>query len=47
MMRMTWAFDLGTTHTGVAPWDAEAFRPRLVELPGIGRRPGGRRGVMR
>ena len=35
-----WAIDLGTTNTGVARWDAEAGRPRLVELPLICRQPG-------
>ncbi len=32
--------DLGTTNTGVARWDADADRPRLVELPNICRKPG-------
>ncbi|MES2638477.1 MAG: Hsp70 family protein [Myxococcota bacterium] len=36
-----WAFDLGTTNTGVARWDAEARRPSLLTLPGICRTPGG------
>ncbi|MCB9538113.1 MAG: Hsp70 family protein [Myxococcales bacterium] len=37
---MAWALDLGTTNTGVARWDAEADRARMVELPAICRRPG-------
>ena len=37
----SWALDLGTTNTGVARWDAEAERPRLVELQAICRQPGG------
>jgi molecular chaperone DnaK (HSP70) len=36
-----WAIDLGTTNTGVSRWDAEAHRPRLLELPDICRNPGG------
>jgi molecular chaperone DnaK (HSP70) len=36
-----WAIDLGTTNTGVARWDDDAERPRLVELPRVCRRPGG------
>ena len=36
-----WAIDLGTTNTGVARWDAQGDRPRLVELPDICRRAGG------
>ena len=36
-----WAIDLGTTNTSVARWDAEAERPRLVELNDICRAPGG------
>lgn len=36
-----WAIDVGTTNTGVARWDEESGRPRLVELPAICRRPGG------
>src|SRR5215510_9594808 len=36
-----WAIDVGTTNTGVARWDEESGRPRLVELPTICRRPGG------
>lgn len=36
-----WAIDLGTTNTSVARWDAEAERPRLVELADICRAPGG------
>ena len=35
-----WALDLGTTNTGLARWDADADRARLVELPAICRRPG-------
>ncbi len=37
-----WALDLGTTNTGLARWDATAHRPRLLELPGICRKPEGR-----
>ncbi len=36
-----WAIDVGTTNTGVARWNDEEGRPRLVELPEICRRPGG------
>lgn len=36
-----WAIDLGTTNTGVARWDDDAERPRLVELPRVCRKPGG------
>lgn len=35
-----WALDLGTTNTGLSRWDADADRPRLVELPDVCRRPG-------
>ncbi|MCA9539395.1 MAG: Hsp70 family protein [Myxococcales bacterium] len=35
-----WALDLGTTNTGLARWDADAERARLVELPNICRAPG-------
>lgn len=35
-----WAMDLGTSNTGLARWDADAHRPRLVELPDICRHPG-------
>lgn len=35
-----WAIDLGTSNTGVARWDTEADRPRLLELPTICHRPG-------
>jgi len=37
---MVWALDLGTTNTGLARWDADAARPRLLELPQICRAPG-------
>jgi molecular chaperone DnaK (HSP70) len=37
---VSWAIDLGTTNTGIARWDDEADRPRLVELPSICRKPG-------
>ena len=30
-----WALDLGTTNTGMARWDDEIGRPRLVELPAV------------
>lgn len=36
-----WAIDVGTTNTGVARWDEAAARPRMIELPGVCRRPGG------
>lgn len=36
-----WAIDLGTTNTGVARWDKDEGRPRLLELPAICRHPGG------
>lgn len=35
-----WAFDLGTTNTGVARWDAAARRPSQVALPALCRAPG-------
>lgn len=35
-----WAIDLGTTNTGLARWDADGDRARLLELPAICRRPG-------
>jgi molecular chaperone DnaK len=34
-----WALDLGTTNSGVAFWDDSLGRPRLVELPGVCRKP--------
>jgi molecular chaperone DnaK len=37
-----WALDLGTTNTGIARWDEETGRPRLVELPSVCREHGGR-----
>ena len=37
-----WALDLGTSNTAVARWDAEASRPRLVELRDVCRRAGRR-----
>ncbi len=36
-----WSLDLGTTNTGLAMWDAEGHKPRLLELPAICRAPGG------
>jgi molecular chaperone DnaK (HSP70) len=36
---MTWAIDLGTTNTGVAFWSDDLASPRLLELPGLSRRP--------
>lgn len=36
-----WALDLGTTNTGLARWDAEAHRPKLLEIPDVCRRPDG------
>ena len=36
-----WALDLGTTNTGLARWDADAHRPRLLEIPEVCRRPEG------
>jgi molecular chaperone DnaK (HSP70) len=30
-----WALDLGTTNTGIARWDDDLGRPRLVELPAV------------
>lgn len=33
--------DLGTTNTGIARWDPEAHRPRLLEMPEICRKPSG------
>lgn len=35
-----WAIDLGTTNTGLARWDHDADRARMIELPRICRRPG-------
>lgn len=35
-----WAIDFGTTNTGLARWDLDADRARMVELPAICRRPG-------
>jgi molecular chaperone DnaK len=37
-----WALDLGTTNTGIAQWDEEMGRPRLVDLPAICRDRAGR-----
>ena len=37
-----WALDLGTTNTGLAYWDQQAERARLIELPVICRKPGNR-----
>ncbi len=34
-----WALDLGTTNCGVACWDETLGRPRLIELPGVCRKP--------
>lgn len=36
-----WAIDLGTSNTGLARWDDESHRPRLLELPTICRKPEG------
>ena len=36
-----WAIDLGTTNTGVARWDTDADRPRLVALERVCRTPDG------
>ena len=33
-----WALDLGTTNSGVARWDDDVGRPRLVELPSVCRK---------
>ncbi|MEM6794680.1 MAG: Hsp70 family protein [Acidobacteriota bacterium] len=38
---MSWAVDLGNTHTRVARWNGERGLPELVELPTICRVPGG------
>ena len=38
---MAWALDLGTSNTGLARWDSEAHRPRLLLLPDVCRKPGG------
>lgn len=35
-----WAIDFGTTNTGLARWDLDADRARMVELPRICRKPG-------
>ena len=35
-----WALDLGTTNTGLARWDSETDRPRLLELVDVCRKPG-------
>lgn len=35
-----WAIDFGTTNTGLARWDVDADRARMVELPRICRKPG-------
>lgn len=40
MAKSGWALDLGTTNTGIARWDGESDRPRLLELQDICRRPG-------
>jgi hypothetical protein len=34
-----WALDLGTTNSGIACWDDSLGKPRLIELPGICRKP--------
>ena len=36
-----WALDLGTSNTGLARWDEEAHRPRLLPLSTICRKPDG------
>jgi molecular chaperone DnaK (HSP70) len=36
-----WAIDLGTSNTGLARWDDQSHRPRLLELPTICRKPQG------
>ncbi|MEM1442910.1 MAG: Hsp70 family protein, partial [Verrucomicrobiota bacterium] len=36
-----WAIDLGNSNTRVARWDPESGAPKLLELPGICREPGG------
>ena len=38
---MAWALDLGTSNTGLARWDPEAHRPRLMLLPDVCRKPSG------
>ncbi len=38
---MAWALDIGTTNTGIARWQEQEERPRLVELPAICRRASG------
>ncbi|MDA8016331.1 MAG: Hsp70 family protein [Thermoanaerobaculia bacterium] len=38
---MTWAIDLGNSHTRIARWNEQRELPELVELPGICRQPGG------
>ena len=38
---MTWALDLGNSHSRVARWSDERGVPELVELPEICRQPGG------
>ena len=38
---MTWAIDLGNSHTRIARWNPERELPELVELPAICRVPGG------
>lgn len=39
-MSSGWALDFGTTNTGLARWDRDADRARMVELAAICRRPG-------
>jgi molecular chaperone DnaK (HSP70) len=39
MKKRPWAFDIGTTNTGVSFWDEEAGQPQLLELPAISRAP--------
>ena len=36
-----WALDLGTTNSGLATWDADARKPRFVELAHLCRNPAG------
>lgn len=38
---MSWAIDIGNSHTRVARWESDTAAPRLLELPEICRRPGG------
>lgn len=35
----SWALDLGTTNSGIATWDADARRPKFLELNNICRQP--------